>query len=134
MYSNYQKLPHYLKKWYVLSYILPLILLLFINGWTEWLTFPKAVGILFILYGISCFFATKASYGKKMVCFRWYHFWDCVDRSFYHFQLIDRKDGFFMQEQLGESLAYMLSILVLCWKLLCSFKDYYFLTIAISVK
>ena len=65
MYSNYQKLPHYLKKWYVLSYILPLILLLFINGWTEWLTFPIAVGILFILYGISCFFATKASYGKK---------------------------------------------------------------------
>jgi len=39
-----------------------------------------------------------------------------------------------MQEQLGESLDYMLSILVPCWKLLCSFKDYYFLTIAISVK
>lgn len=56
MYSNYQKLPHYLKKWYALSYILPLILLLFINGWTEWLTFPITIGILFILYGISCFF------------------------------------------------------------------------------
>jgi len=65
MYSNYQKLPHYLKKWYALFYILPLILLLFVNGWTEWLTFPITVGILFILYGISCFFATKASYGKK---------------------------------------------------------------------
>lgn len=65
MYSNYQKLPHYLKKWYALFYILPLMLLLFVNALTAWLSFPINIGFLLILYGVSCLIATKASQGKK---------------------------------------------------------------------
>ena len=65
MYSNYQKLPHYLKKWYALFYILPLMLLLFVNALTAWLSFPINIGFLLILYVVSCLIATKASQGKK---------------------------------------------------------------------
>ncbi len=65
MYSNYQKLPHYLKKWYALFYILPLMLLLFVNALTAWLSFPINIGFLLILYGVSCLIATKVSQGKK---------------------------------------------------------------------
>lgn len=78
--SNFSKLPHHVRKWYAWMYMVPLILILVDITLTECLKGYSLSMLFLILYGISCFFSTKATNGRKQ--------WIILDTIIYLFLLL----------------------------------------------
>ncbi len=68
-----------MRKWYAWLYMVPLVLILIDITLTEWLDGYSLSALFLILYGISFFFSTKATMGRKQ--------WIILDTIIYVFLL-----------------------------------------------
>lgn len=80
MKTNYSEIPYHMRKWYAWLYMVPLVLILIVITLTDWLNGYSLAALFLILYGISCYFSTKATDGRKQ--------WIIVDTIIYVFLLV----------------------------------------------